>query len=31
MGVEWRRDLDAARDEAKSSGKPLYVDFWADG
>lgn len=28
-GIAWRRDLDAAKQEAKQSGKPILVDFFA--
>jgi hypothetical protein len=29
MGVTWKKDVDAALAEAKSSKKPLLVDFSA--
>lgn len=28
--IEWRHDFDAALEEARKTGKPLLVDFWAD-
>lgn len=28
-GIAWRRDLDVAKQEAKQSGKPILVDFFA--
>jgi hypothetical protein len=27
MAVQWRKDVDAALAEARSSGRPLLVDF----
>jgi hypothetical protein len=29
MAVDWIKDVDAAMNEAKSSGKPLLIDFSA--
>ena len=29
MGVQWNKDVDAALAEAKSSNKPLLIDFSA--
>jgi PleD family two-component response regulator len=29
MAVDWIKDADAAMSEAKSSGKPLLIDFSA--
>jgi hypothetical protein len=29
MKTQWLEDVDAALDEAKSSGKPLLLDFTA--
>lgn len=26
-GIDWRRDLAAAREEARASGKPLFMVF----
>jgi thiamine pyrophosphate-dependent acetolactate synthase large subunit-like protein len=29
MAVEWNKDIDAALTEAKSTGKPMLIDFSA--
>ena len=29
-GIDWYRDLDRALAEARSTGRPVMVDFWAD-
>jgi len=29
-GIEWYRDMDRAMAKARSTGKPLLVDFWAE-
>lgn len=29
MTVQWNRDVDAALNEAKNSGKPILLDFSA--
>jgi len=29
MAVQWKRDVDAALNEAKSAKKPLLIDFSA--
>jgi hypothetical protein len=30
-GVRWEADFDAALAKARSSGKPVFLDFWFDG
>jgi len=27
MSIEWRKDVDAALEEAEETGRPLLVDF----
>jgi thiamine pyrophosphate-dependent acetolactate synthase large subunit-like protein len=29
MAVEWRKDVDAALEEAKANNRPLLIDFSA--
>jgi hypothetical protein len=29
MGIPWRRDIDAALQEAQQAGKPVLLDFSA--
>ncbi|MGH7477535.1 MAG: thioredoxin family protein [Longimicrobiales bacterium] len=29
MAIEWRRDVDAALEDAKKQGKPVLLDFSA--
>jgi hypothetical protein len=29
--IKWERDLNAAKEKARQSGKPIFHDFWFDG
>ncbi len=29
MAISWRKDVDAALEEAKKSGRPVFLDFSA--